>query len=166
MGLNGQRHAPAALPPGKIPGTHFIWDWLGPRAGLDGCGKSRLHRHSVTLDHTPFRSTYWSVHTCAYIHTFLQTCKHPYTYAYCIYIYIYIYIYICPIHLYTYVYHTHAQKNTYINVYFIYMPYTSIYVRVPHTCTEKHIHKCVLYIHALYIYIRTCTTHMHRKTHT
>ena len=41
MGLRGQRHAPAALPPGKSPGTHFIGGWVGPRAGLDGCGKSR-----------------------------------------------------------------------------------------------------------------------------
>jgi hypothetical protein len=24
------------------PGTHFIEGWVGPRAGLDGCGKSRL----------------------------------------------------------------------------------------------------------------------------
>jgi hypothetical protein len=38
MELGGQRHAPAALPPGKRPGTG---GWVGPRAGLDGCGKSR-----------------------------------------------------------------------------------------------------------------------------
>ena len=37
-GVGGQRHAPAALPLGKKPGTHFIGS---PRAGLDGCGKSR-----------------------------------------------------------------------------------------------------------------------------
>jgi len=41
MGLGGQRHAPAALPPGKIPGTHFVGGRVGSRAGLDGCGKSR-----------------------------------------------------------------------------------------------------------------------------
>ena len=41
MGVDGQRHAPAALPRGKIPGTHCIRGWLGPRAGLDGRGKSR-----------------------------------------------------------------------------------------------------------------------------
>jgi hypothetical protein len=38
-GVGGQRHAPAALPPGKRPGTHFIGGWMGPRADLDGCGK-------------------------------------------------------------------------------------------------------------------------------
>jgi hypothetical protein len=35
-----QRHAPAALPPGKS-GTHCIGGWVGPRAGLDGRGKFR-----------------------------------------------------------------------------------------------------------------------------
>jgi hypothetical protein len=30
MGVGGQLHAPAALPPGKRPGTHFIGGWLDP----------------------------------------------------------------------------------------------------------------------------------------
>jgi hypothetical protein len=38
MGVGGQRHAPAALPPGKRASTHCIGDWVGPRASLDGCG--------------------------------------------------------------------------------------------------------------------------------
>jgi hypothetical protein len=41
MWVGGQRHAPPALPPGKRPDTHCIGGWVGPRAGLDGCGKSR-----------------------------------------------------------------------------------------------------------------------------
>jgi hypothetical protein len=36
------RHAVAALPSGKRLGTHCTGRWLGPRAGLDGCEKSRL----------------------------------------------------------------------------------------------------------------------------
>jgi len=40
MGVGSQRHAPADLPTGK-PGTHCIRGWVGPRADLDGCGKSR-----------------------------------------------------------------------------------------------------------------------------
>ena len=28
------------LPPGKRPGTYFTGDWVIPRAGLNGCGKS------------------------------------------------------------------------------------------------------------------------------
>jgi hypothetical protein len=30
MGVGTQRHAPASLPPGKIPGTHFIGGWWAP----------------------------------------------------------------------------------------------------------------------------------------
>jgi hypothetical protein len=37
MGVGGELHAPAALPPGKRPVIHFIGGWVGPRAGLDGC---------------------------------------------------------------------------------------------------------------------------------
>jgi hypothetical protein len=47
MGVGGQLHAPAALPPGKRPGTHCIGGWVGPMAGLDGCQKSRPHRDSI-----------------------------------------------------------------------------------------------------------------------
>jgi len=36
----GQHHAPAALS-WEGPGTHCTGDWVGPRAGLEGCGKSR-----------------------------------------------------------------------------------------------------------------------------
>jgi hypothetical protein len=43
MGMGGQRHAPAALSSGKRLGTHFRGGCVGPRAGLDGCGKTRPH---------------------------------------------------------------------------------------------------------------------------
>jgi hypothetical protein len=35
-----QRHAPAVLSPGKRPGTHCAGGWVGPRGGMDECGKS------------------------------------------------------------------------------------------------------------------------------
>ena len=38
---------PAALPPGKRPGIHCLRGWVGPRASLDGCGKSHPHRDSI-----------------------------------------------------------------------------------------------------------------------
>jgi hypothetical protein len=41
MEVGGQSHVPAAIPPGKNPGMHCIGGWVGPRAGLDGCEKSR-----------------------------------------------------------------------------------------------------------------------------
>jgi len=46
-GWGGQRHAPAALYPRERPGIHCTGGWVGPRAGLDRCGKSRLHRDSI-----------------------------------------------------------------------------------------------------------------------
>jgi hypothetical protein len=46
MGVGGQGHAAAALPQGYRPGTR-VGGWVGPRAVLDGRGKSRLHRESI-----------------------------------------------------------------------------------------------------------------------
>ena len=46
-GVRGQRHSPAALYPRERPGTHCTGSWVGPRAGLDRCGKSRTHRDSI-----------------------------------------------------------------------------------------------------------------------
>jgi len=34
MGVGAQHHAPAALPPGKRPGSHCKGGWVGHRAGL------------------------------------------------------------------------------------------------------------------------------------
>jgi len=42
MGVGGQRHPSAALPRGRRPGTLCIGGWVGPRAGLDGCGNQML----------------------------------------------------------------------------------------------------------------------------
>ena len=47
MSVGGQRHAPAALPPGKKPGTHCTAGCVGPRAGPNGCGKSRPQKYSI-----------------------------------------------------------------------------------------------------------------------
>jgi hypothetical protein len=38
---------PRPLYPRERPGTLCIGGWVGPRAGLDGCGKSRPHRYSI-----------------------------------------------------------------------------------------------------------------------
>jgi hypothetical protein len=47
MWVGDQRHASAALPPGKRPGTPCIQGWVGPRGGLEGCWKSHPHPDSV-----------------------------------------------------------------------------------------------------------------------
>jgi len=39
--VRGQRHAPAAPYRWQRPGTHCTRGWVGLRAGLDSCGKSR-----------------------------------------------------------------------------------------------------------------------------
>jgi len=41
---------PWPLYPQKIPGTHSTGGWLGPGANLDGCGKSRPSRNSISVD--------------------------------------------------------------------------------------------------------------------
>jgi hypothetical protein len=42
MEVSIQLHAPAALPPGKNAGTNWIWDGVGPRAGLDVLEKRKI----------------------------------------------------------------------------------------------------------------------------
>jgi len=38
---------------GERPGTHCIGGWVGPRVGLDRCGKSRPHRDSIPGPSSP-----------------------------------------------------------------------------------------------------------------
>jgi hypothetical protein len=52
-GVGGQRQAPAALPPGNRTGKYGIGGWVGPRAGLDGCGKPCLLRGSIPGPSSP-----------------------------------------------------------------------------------------------------------------
>jgi hypothetical protein len=47
MHLGGQSHAMANLHLGNSPDTHCTEGCVGPKAGLDGCGKSRPHRRNV-----------------------------------------------------------------------------------------------------------------------
>ena len=54
MGVGGKRNAPAVLPPDKRPGTYCVGGWVGPRAGLVGYGKSRLHRNSIPGTSNPY----------------------------------------------------------------------------------------------------------------
>jgi len=47
VGLGGQRHAPAALPPGKKLGTDCTGFRVGHTEGLDRCEKTRPYRDSI-----------------------------------------------------------------------------------------------------------------------
>jgi hypothetical protein len=47
MGVGGQCHTLAALPPGNRAATPFRGVFLGLKAGLNGCGKFHPHRNSI-----------------------------------------------------------------------------------------------------------------------
>jgi hypothetical protein len=42
MEVSGQLHAPAALPLGRAPGTHWIRGWVGPRTVLNAVVKRKI----------------------------------------------------------------------------------------------------------------------------
>jgi hypothetical protein len=42
MEVSGQLHAPAALPSGRAPGTHWIGGWVGSRDILDAVVKRKI----------------------------------------------------------------------------------------------------------------------------
>jgi hypothetical protein len=42
MEVSGQLHAPAALHPGKEPGTHWMGDLVNPRAGVDDMERRKI----------------------------------------------------------------------------------------------------------------------------
>ena len=44
---------PGRFTPGERHGTHCIGRWMGPRAVLDGCGKSRPYRDSIPGPFSP-----------------------------------------------------------------------------------------------------------------
>jgi hypothetical protein len=49
---------PRLLYPPERPGTHCTGGWVGPRAGLDVCEKSRPHWDSIPGDVQPVASRY------------------------------------------------------------------------------------------------------------
>ena len=55
--MRGQRHAPAAFYPRERPGTPCTGGWVGPRGGLDRCGKSRPYRDSIPRPFSPYPVT-------------------------------------------------------------------------------------------------------------
>jgi len=56
-GVDGQRHTPAAVVTGKT--RYPLYGRLGgPKAGLDGCGKSRLQRDSIPAAVHPVATGY------------------------------------------------------------------------------------------------------------
>jgi hypothetical protein len=48
MWVGGQGHVPDVLAPEKRYGTHFTGSWLGPRAGMNGRGKSGPYQDLIS----------------------------------------------------------------------------------------------------------------------
>jgi hypothetical protein len=46
---------PRPLYPRERPDTRSVGGWVGPRDGLDGCGKSHHHRDSIPGPSSPYR---------------------------------------------------------------------------------------------------------------
>ena len=55
MGTGGQRHAPAALSPGRRTGAHCTGGRVGPRTGLHVYRISRSHRDSIPGPSNPYQ---------------------------------------------------------------------------------------------------------------
>jgi len=53
MVVGNRRHVPAALTFGKRSGSHCTGSWVGPRVGLDGCGKYLAHLKRNVITVTP-----------------------------------------------------------------------------------------------------------------
>ena len=62
MGVHGQHHAPAALPPGKRPGTHCTGGWVGP--GTVWTGAVNLAPNGARTPKRPARNE--SLHRLSY----------------------------------------------------------------------------------------------------
>ena len=52
-GVEGSASRPDRSLPRKRPGTQCTGGWVGPRPGLDRCGKSRPHRDSIPGPSSP-----------------------------------------------------------------------------------------------------------------
>jgi hypothetical protein len=76
MRVGGQCHTPAALYLRKRLGTHCTGGWVGPRAGLDRCGKSLspLGFNSRTVQ--PVASRYTN-YTILAPNELMSSCKVP-----------------------------------------------------------------------------------------
>ena len=66
----------ATPPPRQIPGTHCLRGWVGPRAGLEGCGTSSSGIRSLDLpahSHSLYRLSFRGQRTVQEIFIFLHT---------------------------------------------------------------------------------------------
>jgi hypothetical protein len=72
--VRGQRHAPAAFHLWERPGTYCTGDWVGPRFGLDRCGKSRPQTGFDPQTAQPVASRYTDYATRPTVCAFVGLC--------------------------------------------------------------------------------------------
>jgi len=53
MGMGDESHTSAALSQVNRPSTHFTGGCVGPTTGVDGCGKCRFNRETITGPFNP-----------------------------------------------------------------------------------------------------------------
>ena len=73
-GVRGQHHAPAAPYPQERPGTHCTGGWVGLRASLDWCRKSRP-TGIRSLDHPARRQSQYRLRYPAHVGAILLILK-------------------------------------------------------------------------------------------
>jgi hypothetical protein len=59
------------------PGTHCTGSWVGPRAGLDGCEKSRPHRDYFLYSNSIINTDSTCGHHVLLCSVFAQLLEHP-----------------------------------------------------------------------------------------
>jgi len=78
MGVGSQRHVPAALRPGRTRYSLYCTRyWEGPRADLDGCGKS----HPIGGSNTPTVQSLATIYTDYLIPALRKTVRHIFQFA-------------------------------------------------------------------------------------
>jgi len=68
MEAGGQCHTLAALRQKKRPSTHCTGVWVGPRASLEGCGKSHPQWNMIHRTIQPIVSRYTNYMILAHTH--------------------------------------------------------------------------------------------------
>ena len=131
------------LYPQEWPGTHCIEGWVGPRAGLDGWGKSRLPPEfdPRTAQLIVSRCTVWAIlnHKLLKLHIFMKTQIG------CVFLLCYNIVnknhQICKIIW---------QGNIYIKIYVMLLKIISIFTVV--TFTALYVYVCIKIYYIVYVY--------------
>jgi hypothetical protein len=128
------------------PGTHCSGGWVGPRAVLDGCGKSRHHRDSFPGPSSPYRvaiSTELSRPTLLRVHPFI------------------------PVSLITPLFHAHSFIHCHIS-FVIYHRMSPVLNQssIRHSTTHAHIKKIQFLPYSRSIGSWICLTHKTYTCHT